>query len=345
MSMKRINMLTAVNEALHEEMARDERVFVIGEDVGEYGGVWLATRGLYDEFAKKDGIPDSELPKEERWQNHLRAMDTPISEAGLTGLAVGAAMAGLRPVAEIMYMDFITACMDQLVNQAAKAELMSGWQLEVPLTIRTAYGMGSREAAQHSQSLESWFCSTPGFKVVVPSDAYEAKGLLKSCIRDNTPCIFMENRSLYDAKCEVPEEDYTIPLGKANVVTEGDQITIVSYSQGLRICKQALKKMPNVSAELIDLRSLVPLDMETILNSVKKTGRLLIVHEAFAGFSVGSEIVRRVVEEGFDYLDAEPLVYGTVRAPMPFAGNLEDAMTITPEGVVERMKKILTGVI
>lgn len=319
-------MLDAVNEAIHEEMARDERVFVIAEDIGEYGGVWNATRGLYEKYGA------------------IRAMDTPISEAGFTGLCVGAAMAGLRPVTEIMYMDFITACMDQLVNQAAKADLMSGWQIELPITVRAQYGSGSREAAQHSQSLEGWFCTVPGFKVIIPSNAYDAKGLLKSAIRDNTPCIFMENRNLYYTPIELPDEEYLIPLGKANILQEGNDITIVTYGMGVPVCEKAIKKMPEASVELIDLRTIVPLDMETVLNSVKKTGRLLIVHEATPGFSVGSEIVRRVVEEGFDYLDAEPLVYGNLRTAMPFAGNLEDAVLINPDGVLEKMKYLLTGV-
>ncbi|MBE6964920.1 MAG: alpha-ketoacid dehydrogenase subunit beta [Ruminococcaceae bacterium] len=324
--MKKIHMLDAVNEAIHEEMARDDKVFVIAEDVGEYGGVWNATRGLYEKY----GV--------------MRAMDTPISEAGFTGLCVGAAMAGLRPVTEIMYMDFITACMDQLVNQAAKADLMSGWQMELPITLRAQYGSGSREAAQHSQSLEGWFCQVPGFKVIIPSNAYDAKGLLKSAIRDNTPCIFMENRNLYYDPMELPEEEYLIPLGKANIMQEGNDLTIVTYGIGVPVCEEAIKKMPEASIELVDLRTIVPLDFETILASVRKTGRLLIVHEATAGFSVGSEIIRRVVEEGFDYLDAEPLVYGNLRTAMPFAANLEDAVLINPNGVLEKMRYLLTGI-
>lgn len=325
--MKEITMLEAINEALHEELARDERVFLIAEDVGEYGGVWNASRGLYEKFGA------------------MRSMDTPISEAGFTGLCVGAAMAGLRPVTEIMYMDFITACMDQLVNQAAKADLMSGWQLKIPLTLRTQYGIGSREAAQHSQSLEGWFCQTPGFKVIVPSNAYDAKGLLKSAIRDDTPCIFMENRNLYYDKMQIPEDDYTIPLGKANILREGKDLTVVTYGIGVDLCKKAIASVPGASVELIDLRTIVPMDFETILNSVKKTGRILIVHEAAAPFSVGAEIVRRVVEEGFDYLDAEPLVYGNMRTAAPFAGNLEDAIMMKPEGIAEKMKYLLTGVL
>ena len=243
-----------------------------------------------------------------------------------------------------MYMDFITACMDQLVNQAAKADLMSGWQMELPITVRAQYGSGSREAAQHSQSLEGWFCTVPGFKVIIPSNAYDAMGLLKSAIRDNTPCIFMENRNLYYDPIELPDEEYTIPLGEAAIRQEGRDLTIVTYGMGVPVCEEAIKKIPEASVELIDLRTIVPLDMETVLGSVKKTGRLLVVHEATPGFSVGSEIVRRVVEQGFDYLDAEPLVYGNLRTAMPFAGNLEDAVLINPDGVVEKMKYLLTGI-
>ena len=324
--MKKIHMLDAINEALHEEMARDDRVFVIAEDVGEYGGVWNATTGLYEKYGA------------------MRAMDTPISEAGFTGLCVGAAMAGLRPVTEIMYFDFVTACMDQLVNQAAKADLMSGWQLKVPLVVRAQYGMGSREAGQHSQSLEGWFCTSPGFKVIIPSNAYDAKGLLKSAIRDDTPCIFLENRNLYYDEMELPDEEYLVPLGKANVVQEGKDLTVVSYGPGVELCQKAIKDL-GASVELIDLRCLVPMDFETVLNSVKKTGRILVVHEATAGFSVGSEIVRRVVEEGFDYLDAEPLVVGNRRSVAPFAGNLEDAVMLTPAEVQEKMRYLLTGIL
>lgn len=325
--MKEITMLEAINEALHEEMKRDDNIILIAEDVGEYGGVWNASRGLYEKFGA------------------LRAMDTPISEAGFTGLCVGAAMAGLRPVTEIMYMDFITACMDQLVNQAAKADLMSGWQLKIPLTLRTQYGIGSREAAQHSQSLEGWFCQTPGFKVIIPSNAYDAKGLLKSAIREDTPCIFMENRNLYYDKMEIPEGEYVIPLGKANIVKEGKDLTVVTYGIGVDLCKKAMAEIPGASIELIDLRTVVPMDFAAVLNSVKKTGRLLVVHEAAAPFSVGAEIVRRVVEEGFDYLDAEPLVYGNMRTAAPFAGNLEDAIMMTPKGVGEKMNYLLTGIL
>lgn len=242
-------------------------------------------------------------------------------------------------------MDFITACMDQLVNQAVKADLMSGWQLQIPMVIRTQYGTGTREAAQHSQSLEGWFCQTPGFKVIVPSNARDAKGLLKTAIRDDTPCIFMENRNLYYDDMEVAEEEELIPLGKAATVQSGNDLTIVTYGTGVKLCQKAAQGLSSASVEIIDLRTLVPMDFDAIMNSVKKTGRLLVVHEAAAPFSVGAEIVRRVVEAGFDYLDAEPLVIGNRRAANPFAGNLEDAVMLKPEDVQAKMKYLLTGIL
>ena len=325
--MREITMLQAINEALDEEMERDDRVFIIAEDVGEYGGVWFASKGLYEKYGD------------------MRAKDTPISEAGFTGLCVGAAMAGLRPVTEIMYMDFITACMDQLINQAAKADLMSGWQLEIPLVVRTQYGTGTREAGQHSQFLESWFCSAPGFKVLVPSNPYDAKGLLKAAIRDNTPVLFMEHRNLYYDKQSVPDGEWEVAIGKANLLETGEHLTIVTYGGGVKVCRDALEMAGNIHADLIDLRSLLPIDMDMILKSVEKTGRLLVVHEPAAGFSVGSEIVRRVVEEGFDFLDAQPLVYGNVRSVTPFASNLEDAVMIKPEEIIKKAGILLKGII
>jgi len=213
------------------------------------------------------------------------------------------------------------------------------------MVIRTQYGIGSREAGQHSQSLESWFCSVPGFKVLVPSNAYDAKGLLKTAIRDDTPVLFMEHRGLYYNKQSVPEGEWEIEIGKAALVESGEHITIVSYGGGIKVCQDALRRAGNIQADLIDLRSLVPLDMDMIAESLKKTGRLLIVHEAAAGFSVGSEIVRRVVEECFDYLDAEPLVYGGVRCVAPFASNLEDAIMIKPEEIIQKARILLKGIL
>ena len=324
--MRRISFLNAVNEAVHEEMDRDGSVFVIGEDVGEYGSVWGALKGIYEKYGD------------------MRAKDTPISESGIIGLATGAAMTGLRPVAEIMYMDFITTCMDQVINQAAKIDMMSGWQVKIPLVIRTQYGMGTREAAQHSQSLEAWFMHTPGIKVVVPSNAYDAKGLLKSSIRDDTPVIFMENRRLYNNVEDVPEDTWIVSLGKSNVIRAGNKVTIVSYGFGVKKVLEAVKNMPESDAEIIDLRTLVPLDIETVYASVKKTGRILVVHESTAKCGVGAEIVRLVVENMFDYLDAEPVVYGSADIPMPFSGILEDDCILKTAEIEKRIQYLLTGV-
>ena len=320
--MREIKYIDAVKEALAEEMARDDRVFIMAEDVGEYGGVWNETRGLRDRFGD------------------LRVKDTPISEAGFTGLCVGAAMAGLRPVTEVMYMDFVTACMDQLVNQGAKADLMSGWQMTIPLTVIMPCGIGTREAGQHSQFLEGWFLTAPGFKVVYPSTAYDAKGLMKTAIREDSPVIFIENRNMLYDPGEVPEGDYTIPLGKANVLTEGRDITLLTYGGAVPVVRQAVAMRPEISAEVIDLRSLLPLDMDAIAASIHKTGRVLVVHEAPAAFNMGAEIVRRVVERCFDDLDAEPLVYGGGRCVAPFSGVLEDSIMIKPEAIARLMDRL-----
>lgn len=325
--MRKISFLEAVTEALHEEMERDHNVFAIGEDVGEYGGVWGAFKGIYDKFGD------------------IRAKDTPISESGIIGLATGAAITGLRPIAEIMYMDFITTCMDQVVNQAAKIELMSGWQVKVPMVIRTQYGIGTREAGQHSQSLEAWFVHTPGLKVVVPSNPYDAKGLLKSSIRDDTPVIFMENRFLYNTSQAVPEGEWTVPLGKAAIVQEGRHITVVTYGYGVEKVLTAAKNIKNAEIEIIDLRTLVPLDIETVIESVKKTGRLFVVHEACEKCGVGAELIRLVTENAFDYLDAEPLVYGGLGIPTPFSGILEDMCLLKSKDIESKIRYLLKGVI
>ena len=320
--MRQIKYIDAVKEALAEEMERDEKVFIIAEDVGEYGGVWNETRGLRERFGD------------------LRVKDTPISEAGFTGLCVGAAMAGMRPVTEIMYMDFVTACMDQLVNQGAKADLMSGWQLSIPLTVIMPCGIGTREAGQHSQFLEAWFLSAPGFKVVYPSNAYDAKGLMKTAIREDSPVIFIENRNmLYDVS-QVPEGTWTVEFGKACRLQAGNDITLLTYGGAVPVVRSAIALRPEISCEVIDLRSLLPLDMETIAKSIRKTGRVLIVHEAPAAFNMGAEIVRRVVERCFDDLDAEPLVYGGGRSVAPFSGVLEDSLMLKPEAIAELMDRL-----
>lgn len=317
--MPSLTYLRALNRALHEEMARDERVFVIGEDVAEAGGVWGVQKGLLKKFGRK------------------RVRQTPISECGFTGLAVGAAMTGLRPVVEIMYNDFLTTCMDMVVNQAAKLRYMSGGQLQVPLVIHTPGGGGTCEAAQHSQCLEAWFAHVPGLKVVVPSTPYDAYGLLKTAIRDDNPVYYMEHRLLFDLKGELPKEEYTIPFGVADIKREGTDLTVVATLNMVhKTLAVAAKVADELSVEVIDPRTLVPLDEETILNSVRKTGRLLVVQEAALCGGFGSEIVRRVTERAFGALQAPPRVLGNLDLPMPFSPPLEKAV-IPDEAAIEAL--------
>jgi pyruvate dehydrogenase E1 component beta subunit len=324
MKYRKIQYIEAVNEALREEMERDERVFIIGEDVGLLGGGFGATKGLLEQFGEK------------------RVRETPIAECGFTGLSIGAAMTGLKPVVEIMYLDFITTAMDQVINQAAKLFLMSGGKVNIPLVIRAPYGIGTREAAQHSQSLEAWFVHTPGLKVVMPSTPYDAKGLLKTCIRQDKPVIFIENRLLYFKKGEVPENEYLIPLGQADIKMEGSDITIVAISNMVSKALEAAKELaPKINVEIIDLRTLAPLDTEKIVESVKKTNRLLILHEAPEKCGIGAEILRATAEKIFDYLDAPPRVLGGLHTPIPFSPTLEDMCTPDKEDI----KKIVIEMI
>ncbi len=297
-----------MNEALHEEMERDPNVFIIGEDVDIDGGVWNETSGLKEKFGSR------------------RVVGTPISEAAFSGLAAGAALCGLRPVLEFMYMDFVGVAMDQLVNQIAKLPLMSGGQLRMPVTIRMCgTGTGTREAAQHSQSLEAWFAHVPGFKVVMPATAGDAKGLLKSAIRDDSPVIYIENRNLYYNEQPVPEGEFTIPIGKADIVLTGNDLTVVTIGNARYRALAAMELLDgDISVELIDSRTVDPLDMDTVLGSLRKTGKIIIIHEATAECGIGAEIVRRIVREGFDFLDAPPLVIGSKNIPAPFSPALED---------------------
>lgn len=323
--MREITYIQAVNEALREEMERDPNVFVIGEDVGELGGGFGATKGLLAQFGPK------------------RVRQTPISESGFTGLGVGAAMAGLRPIVEIMYIDFIATAMDQVVNQAAKMHFMSGGQIKVPLVIRTPYGVGSREAAQHSQCLEAWFAHIPGLKVVMPATAYDAKGLLKTCIRGDAPVFFIENRMLYSVPEKVPEGERLIPLGQAAIKRAGKDITVVALSNMVPKMMQAAESLgKEISVEVIDPRTLVPLDADTIITSVRKTGRLLVVHDAPVRNGFGAEIVRRVVADAFDYLDAPPQVLGGLNTPIPFSPPLEDVCIPQVADIVSKIKEIVS---
>ena len=306
MSTRKITYAAALNEAMSEEMARDESVFVMGEDVDLFGGVYNLTENLVERFGKK------------------RVVGTPISEQGFVGLSVGAAMTGLRPIVEIMYMDFIILAMEQLVNQMAKIHYMSGGQFSMPVTVRAQAGAGTAEAAQHSQSLEAWFAHTPGFKVAMPGTVYDAKGLLKSAIRDNNPVLVIENRVLFYEEEEVPDGEWTVPLGKADLAREGTDVTVVACGYVRRKALAAAEALDgNVSVEVIDPRTIVPLDVEAILASVEKTGRLLVVHESPTRCGIGAEIVRRVVEEGFDSLEMPPKVLGGADLPIPFSQTLE----------------------
>jgi acetoin:2,6-dichlorophenolindophenol oxidoreductase subunit beta len=322
--MRKIMYRTAITEAMHEEMDRDERVFVIGEDIDLFGGVYKITRGLVEKFGPR------------------RVRGTPISEAAFFGLAAGAAMTGLRPIVEIMYMDFALVGMDQLVNQAAKIHYMSGGQIKIPLVVRGQFGVGTAEAAQHSQHLESWFVHTPGFKVVMPATAYDAKGLLKSAIRDDNPVLFLENRVLYLRKEEVPDGEWLVPLGAAEVKREGSDITVVATSQAVHKSLAAAGRLAGqISFEVIDPRTLDPLDLATILKSVKKTGHLLVVQEGVVGASFGAEVVRQVVGEGFSDLRRAPQVLGARDVPVPFSPVLERAFVPQVDDIIQAIRLML----
>lgn len=309
----------AVRDALREEMVRDERVFIMGEDVGIYGGAYGATRGLFEEFGEE------------------RVRDTAISEAAIAGAAVGAAMCGYRPVAEIMYMDFLTISMDQLCNQGAKNRYMFGGKTSVPMVLRTEGGAGRCIAAQHSQSLEAWFLNVPGILIVSPATPYDAKGLLKTSIRSDDLVLFIEHKMLYGLKGEVPDTDYTLPLGQAAIRREGRDITVVSYSRMANRCAEVCNKIAadGIDAEMIDLRCLRPLDLHAILNSVKKTGRLLLVSEAPTTGNAVNEIAMQVTEHAFDDLDAPIRRLCAANVPIPMSPVLED-YTVPNEKMIEQ---------
>jgi pyruvate/2-oxoglutarate/acetoin dehydrogenase E1 component len=322
--MAMLKMIRAMCEAFDEELARDDRVCLFGQDVGEFGGVF----GTSSLLQKKHGA--------------RRVFDTPLSEAAIIGTAVGAAMTGLRPVAEIMYVDFITVGIDPLVNQAAKLRYMSGGQVPMPLVIFTQCGAGTSEAAQHSQCLEAWFAHVPGLKVVMPATCADAKGLLKASIRDDNPVVYIWHKLLYDLKEEVPDGELVVPLGKATIRREGTDLTLVATSLMVHRALAAAEALADeFSIELIDLRTIVPWDIETVLNSVKKTGRLLVVHEANTQFGIGAEIVRRVAEEAFDRLRCAPIVHGGAPVPIPFSHVLEDACVPQQQDIMAAARRML----
>lgn len=320
--MPKLKYFNVIAQAMDEEMQRDDRVFLIGEDVGKWGGVWGTSQGLYDKFGTD------------------RVLDAPISESGIVGTAVGAAITGLRPIAEIMYIDFITCAMDQVVNQAAKLRLMSGNKLTLPLVIRTPEGCGTKEAAQHSQNLEAWFAHVPGFKVIAPYTAYDAKGLLKSAIRDDNPVFFIEHRCLYGRSEELPEQEWLVPIGKANIRQEGSDITVISYSKMLDTVHEAASALNDkISVEIIDLRTLVPLDLETLVASVRKTGRFIVAHEAPERCGFGAEVVRALTEKVFSELKSAPCVVAGANMPIPYSPALEKSCIPQTEEVMEAIEK------
>ncbi len=318
--MPELSYAAAVGQALREEMERDQRVFLIGEDVG-------SVREADDLFAA--------FRERRVWQ-------TPISESAFTGLAVGAAMVGLRPVVEIMYCDFVSVCMDPICQQAAKIELMSGGQVTVPLVIKTPAGCGTREGGHHSGTLEAWFTHAPGLSVVMPSTPYDAKGLLKSSIRHDGPVVYIQHRLLHPRTQVVPDGEWLVPLGSADVKRHGSDLTVVAWSYALvKVMEAAEALSGEVDVEVVDPRTLKPLDLETILESVRKTGRLLVVHEAPETGGFGAEVVRRVTEEGFDLLREAPRVLGGADLPMPYSPPLEDACIPQTWTIAEAMRDLV----
>ncbi|GER81903.1 MAG: alpha-ketoacid dehydrogenase subunit beta [Thermogemmatispora sp.] len=315
----------ALHDTLREELQRDENVFLIGEEIGRFEGSYKITAGLLQEFGPK------------------RVVDTPICENGFVGLAIGAAMLGLRPIVEIMTINFIALAMDEIVNHAAKIYYMFGGQCPVPLVIRTPGGGGQQLSATHSQNLEVWFAHVPGLKVVAPSTPADARGLLRTAVRDDNPVLFLENLALYNTRGEVPEGDYTIPIGKAQVMKEGHDLTIISYSRMAVVALDVARRLEQerqLSIEVVDVRSLRPLDHETVVNSVKKTNRAIIFEEDWRSYGVGAELAATLQEEAFDYLDAPIQRVAGAEVPLPYSKPLEQAALPSARQLVEAVDRL-----
>ena len=323
--MARITMREAISQALWEEMERDPKVFIMGEEVGLWGGTYAVTKGFYDHFGAD------------------RVRDTPIAEAAIIGGAIGAALTGLRPVAELMTINFAFSAFDHIVNQAAKMHMMFGGQMVLPLVIRAVGGGGRQLGATHSQTPDAIFAHFPGLKVVAPGTPADAKGLLKAAIRSQDPILFIEHATLYQTRGEVPEGDYIVPIGKSTVARPGKDVTIVTYSKMLEISLKAAETLAKegIEAEIVDLRSLRPLDMDPVIESFKKTNRAVVVEEGWKSFGIGSEIAARIYEEAFDYVDAPVKRVAQTEVPLPYNHTLEQMMLPKVEDVISAVKEVL----
>lgn len=323
--MARITMREAISQALWEEMEHDERVFIMGEEVGVWGGTYAVTRGFYDHFGER------------------RIRDTPISEAAIVGAAIGAALTGLRPVAELMTINFAFAAMEHIVNEAAKLRYMFGGQFTVSMVIRAPGGGGRQLAATHSQTPDAIFAHFPGLRVVAPGTPEDAKGMLKSAIRSDDPVLFIENATLYQQRGEVPDEEYTTPLDKAKVHRQGSDVTIVTYSKMLNFSEKAADELAEegIEAEIIDLRALRPLDMEPVIESFKKTNRAVIAEEGWRSYGVGSEVAARIYEQAFDFVDAPIKRVAQKEVPLPYNSELEQMALPQVEDIVKAVKEVL----
>ena len=323
--MRQIQFREALREAMSEEMRRDENVFLMGEEVAQYNGAYKVSLGMLDEFGAK------------------RVVDTPIAELGFTGIGIGASMNGLRPIVEFMTFNFSLVAIDQIINSAAKMSYMSGGQYTCPIVFRGATGNAGMLSAQHSQNFDSWYANTPGLKVIVPSNPRDAKGLLKSAIRDNDPVIFMESELMYGEKGEVPEEEYLTPIGVANVVEEGEDITIVSYGKMMKVAVEAAEelKKQGKTVDLFDLRTIKPLDIDTVIDSVKKTNRIVIVEEAWPTAAMSSEIAYQIQKQAFDYLDAPVQRVNNKDIPLAYAPTLIEETLPNVKRTLEAANAIL----